>query len=208
MADDNNKQNSVFDTDRQYLGGVYAKALLGLAGKSGSVGDVLEELHSFVEVLDRLPKMRDAMESPRIGFAEKEKIVDKAIRENASAAFLNFVKVVCRKGRADCFSAIASAAQAQYDEMSGSVQATMTTAVAVDDGVRSKVADRLASVLGKKINLTASVDPGIIGGLVVRVGDTVYDGSVTNQLRQVQASTIGRVNQQIRQALDRFATDG
>ena len=208
MADDNNKKKFVFDTDQQYLGNVYAKALMGLATKSGSVDNVLGELHSFVDVLDRLPKLKDALESPRIGFSEKEKILEKAIKGKASPEFLNFAKVVCRKGRADCFSAIADSAQAMHDEMSGSVQATMTTAVEVNDSVREKVSSRLASVLGKKVTLEANVDPNIIGGLVVRVGDTVYDGSVTNQLKQVRSSAIGKANQQIRQALDRFATEG
>lgn len=208
MADENKKQKAVFDTDRQYLGNVYAKALMGMAGKSGDADQILGELHSFVDVLDRLPKLRNALESPRIGFEDKEKIVEKAFKGKASKTFLNFAKVVCRKGRADCFSAIADSAQAIQDELSGSVQATMVTAVAVDKAVEDKVAARLATVLGKKVTLTASVDPNIIGGLVVRVGDTVYDGSLTNQLNQVRSSAIGRANQQIRQALDRFATEG
>ncbi len=208
MADDNKQQKSVFDTDRQYLGDVYAKALMGMAGKSGDVDQILGELHSFVDVLDRLPKLRDSLESPRIGFADKEKIIDKAFKGKASATFLNFAKVVCRKGRADCFAAIADSAQTMHDDMSGSVQATMVTAVAVEKAVEDKVAARLAKVLGKKVTLSSSVDPDIIGGLVVRVGDTVYDGSLTNQLNQVRSSAIGRANQQIRQALDRFASEG
>lgn len=207
MAEDNNKQKSVFDTDRQYLGDVYAKALLGLAGKTGKVDQIIAELDSFVDVLDALPKLKDALESPRIGFADKEKIVDKAIRGKASPEFLNFVRVVCRKGRADCFSAIRESAQSMHDEMSGQVRATMTTAVPVEDALQQQVSDRLSQVLGKSVSLVASVDPDIIGGLVVRVGDTVYDGSVTNQLKQVRKTAIGRANQQIRQSLDRFATD-
>lgn len=207
MADDK-KQKSVFDTDRLYLGGVYAKALMGLANKSGNVDEVLDELHSFVGVLDRLPKLRNALESPRIGFAEKEKIVDKALDGKCSPAFLNFVKVVCRKGRANCFASIADSAQAMHDDMSGSVQATMTTAVKVDDSLRDRVAEKLSGVLGKKVSLAANVDPDIIGGLVVRVGDTVYDGSITNQLKQVRSSAVGRANQQIRQALEKFAVEG
>jgi len=205
MVEDNNKP--VFDTDQQYLGVVYAKALLGLAEKSGKVDQIVDELESFVDVLNQLPKLRGTLESPRIAFADKEKIVDKAFKGKASPEFLNFVKVVCRKGRADCFGAMASAARLMHDEMSGRVQATMTTAVPVDDAVKQKVSQRLSGILGRQVTMASQVDPDIIGGLVVRVGDTVYDGSVTNQLKQVRTSAIGNANQQIRQALDRFASD-
>jgi len=207
MADDKNQKTAVFDTDQQYLGGVYAKALLGMADKSGNVAQVLEELHSFVQLLADMPKLRRVLESSRIPFADKERIVEQAIKGKASPQFLNFVKVVCRKGRAGCFSAIAESAQTIQDERTGSVQAVMTTAVAVDDKVRKKVADQLSTVLGKKVSLSTNVDASIIGGLVVRVGDTVYDGSVTNQLSQVRKTATENANHQIRKSLDRFTSN-
>jgi F-type H+-transporting ATPase subunit delta len=206
MAEDHSQQ-AAFDTDRQYLSKIYARALLGLAEKSGTVDEVVEELDAFVEVLKELPGLRRVLESPRIAFAEKESMIDKALRERASQPFLNFVKVVCRKGRANCFSGIRDEARRMYDEMSGRLQATMTTAIEVDEAVRQKVGQQLSQLLGKQVVLSASVDPHIIGGLVVRIGDTVYDGSVTNQLKQLRGSAIGHANQQIRQALDRFASD-
>ena len=206
-AADNSEQKTVFDTDRQYLGGVYAKALLGLAQKSGNVEQIIDEVESFAGALDALPKLRATLESPRIPFAEKEKIVDKAIGGKGSKEFVNFVKVLCRNGRADCLSAVRESARDMHDEAIGRVRATMTTAIAVDQHVQDKVAQRLSQVLGKTVAVRATVDPDIIGGLVVRVGDTVYDGSVTNQLKQIRSAAIGRANQEIRQALERFVTD-
>ncbi len=205
MSEDDNKP--VFDTDQQYLGNVYGKALMGLATKAGVVDQMVDQLDSFVDVLGQLPSLRHALESPRIGFAEKESLIDKAIRDKASPEFLNFVKVVCRKGRADCFAAIRDAVQLMHDEMSNRIQATMITAIPVNDGLRQQVAEQMSQVLGKQVTMATQVDPTIIGGLVVRIGDTVYDGSVTNQLNQIRTTAIGRANQQIRQALDRFASE-
>jgi len=205
MSEDDNKP--VFDTDQQYLGNVYGKALMGLATKAGVVDQMVDQLDSFVDVLSQLPSLRYALESPRVGFAEKESLVDKAIKDKASLEFLNFVKVVCRKGRADCFPAIRDAVRLMHDELSNRIQATMITAIPVDDGIRQQVAEQMSQVLGKQVTMATQVDPTIIGGLVVRIGDTVYDGSVTNQLNQIRTTAVGRANQQIRQALDRFTSE-
>ncbi|MGI9518017.1 MAG: ATP synthase F1 subunit delta [Pirellulaceae bacterium] len=206
-AAENGKQRTVFDTDKQYLGDVYAKALLGLAQKSDNVEQVIDEVESFAVVLDALPALRATLESPRVSFAEKEKIIDKAIGGKGSKAFVNFIKVLCRNGRADCLSAVRESARHMHDEAIGRVRATMTTAVAVDQHVQDKVARRLSQVLGKTVAVRSTVDPDIIGGLVVRIGDTVYDDSVTNQLKRIRVAAIGRANQEIRQALERFVTD-
>lgn len=207
MAEETNKQETVFDTDRQHLGSVYAKAFLALGKSTGDQQQLLDELESFVVVLQQIPRLRATLESPRIGFPEKAKIVDQAIKGKASPQFLNFVKVVCRNGRFDCLSAVAAAARESFDEMSGRVMATMTTAEPVDDEVRNKVAQKLSAVLGKQVTIQSQIDPSIIGGLVVRVGDTVYDGSLKNQLKQVRSAAMVRANQEIRQALERFAID-
>ena len=206
MASENKTKDSVFDTDRQYLGGVYARALLGMAEKTGQVDLLVEELGSFADALSSIPNLRKALESPRIGFAEKSKLIEKALTGKASAAFINFAKVVTSKGRADCFPAIRRAADLICDERASRVQATMITAQPVDEAMKQKVAERLSQVLGKKVLIAAEVNAEVLGGLVVRVGDTVYDGSLKNQLSQVRTAAIGRANLEIRKSLDRFAT--
>lgn len=206
MVSDNKIQDSVFDTDRQYLGGVYARALIGMADKTGQVDALVEELSSFSNALALIPNLRKALESPRIAFADKSKLIDKALTGKASLPFINFVKVVTSKGRADCIPAIQRAAKSICDERAGRVQATMITAQPVNETMKQKVAERLSQVLGKKVLVASEVDAEILGGLVVRVGDTVYDGSLKNQLSQFRAAAIGRANQEIRNSLDRFAT--
>ena len=94
-----------------------------------------------------------------------------------------------------------------HDEMAGRVQATLTTAHEVDDSVRLKLQAKLSTVLGKEVGLSAKVDEAIIGGMVVRVGDTVYDGSVVNQLDRVRAKAVKRTTDAIRQEIGTFMAE-
>ena len=196
---------TVFDTDQQYIGSVYAKSLLGVAG-SEKIDQVLGELNSFTDAVGELPALKAILESPRIAFAEKEPMLDKVLADT-STEFKNFVKVLTRKQRFECLAAVRNSANSLFNEMAGRIDAVLTTAEPVGDEVKGRIAKRLADVLGKEVALATAVDADIIGGMVVRVGDTVYDASVKNQLKQVRDKAMQRATSEIRKALDRFAID-
>ena len=201
------EHQTVLDTDQLYLGDVYAKSLLGAGGKAGKLDEVLEELNSFTnDLILTMPKLRLTLESPRIAFEDKEKILNKILTGGVSKEFANFVKVLTRNGRFDCLPAVKDAANKMFNETAGRVEAVLTTAETIDDSVKQKIAAKLEAVLGKKVDLKSNVDPEILGGMLVRVGDTVFDGSIANQLDQVRARALESSNQHIRQTLDRFAT--
>jgi F-type H+-transporting ATPase subunit delta len=199
------KQPTVFDSDRQYLGDVYAKALLRVGKKSGRLDQLVQQLDSFVDLMNQLPKLQAILESPRVSTIEKERILSKVLDERADKDFANFIRVVSAKGRFDCLPVIRSCVHDLADEMAGRVKVTVSSAEALSDELIQNVRATLGRVLGKEIQLQTKVDPEIIGGLVIRVGDTVYDASIRNQLKRVGSAAIGRANQEIRQALDRFA---
>ncbi len=203
---DESKQSTVFDTDQQQLGDVYAKAFLSFADDSGKLDALVEELGEVVGVFNELPKFRLAMESPRIDLADKAAMLDKAFDGKCSKEMLNFLKLVAQRGRFDCLNAIHSSAVKAHDEMAGRVKATLSTASEVDKSVQESVAKKLSGILGKEVNLECVVDPDIIGGMVVRVGDTVYDGSVVNQLEQVRTRAIQSAVDAFREKLDKFVT--
>jgi F-type H+-transporting ATPase subunit delta len=203
---ESSKQPTVFDSEQQQLGKIYAKALLAFGAQSGSVDSLVEGLDAIVDVIREVPGLQAALESPRIAFEDKAKLLDKAFSGRVDKSLTNFLKVIGRKGRFDCLGAISSSARAMQDEMSGRVQAMMTSAAEIDPDVQDKIAQRLSSVLGKTVSLKASIDPAIIGGMVVRIGDTVYDGSVTNQLAQIRGRAFKHVADAIREKIERFAT--
>ncbi len=91
--------------------------------------------------------------------------------------------------------------------MVGRVQATLTTAEPIDAEVKQEVEKKLAKMLGKQVQVASKTDPGIIGGMIVRINDTVYDGSVFNQLNQVRTKAIKGAIGAIRGAIDSFTTN-
>ena len=201
------KHATVFDSDQQQLGKVYAQALLGFAQQSTAVDSLIEEFDAVVDTVESTPQLKLALESPRISGAEKERLVEKIFAGKVSRDLVNFLKIVGARDRFDCLAAIRAGAQRLHDEMAGRVQATLTTAHEVDDSVRLKLQAKLSTVLGKEVGLSAKVDEAIIGGMVVRVGDTVYDGSVVNQLDRVRAKAVKRTTDAIRQEIGTFMAD-
>lgn len=204
--EDQTKHQTVFDTDKQQLGDVYAKAFLGFAQSSGKLDALVDELGQVADVFDGLPKFRAAMESPRIDVADKTAMLDKAFSGKCSKECLNFLKLLVQRGRFDCLNAILGSTIKGHDELAGRVRATLTTAGPIEDSVRDSVAKKLSGILGKEVSLSCSVDPDIIGGMVVRVGDTVYDGSVVNQLKQVRKRAVQSAVDAFREKLDKFVT--
>ena len=206
MADTQASKTSV-DTGQQYLAAVYAKALLGATERAGNPEAVLEELEALLsEVFQRLPKLESALTSPRVGQEEKLRLLELAIGSRVSQSLLDFLKVLARRGRLDCLRAITRAARQQLNEIRGRVEVTLVTAEPLGEDSTRQAAERLQTALGQEIDLSTSVDPDLIGGAIVRVGDTIFDGSVINRLEQMRRTAHTNSAQKMRDELDRFAT--
>ena len=199
--------NLAYDTERQYIGTVYAKGLLGAAEKANQVTQVVDELESIVvDVLPQLPKLKLLLESPRVPMEVKEKVLNQSFSAGSSV-LLTFLKVACRHGRFDCLRVISRTATALLQEQTGVVEVRVTTAELVPESMHEELKTKLGQILEKQVVIRTETDADILGGLVVRVGDTVFDGSVANQLSQIRRTAVDQAMQQIRQSLDRFAVD-
>lgn len=200
------KHDTVFDTGQQYLGSVYAKALLGASETAGETEAVLEGLQSLVDdVLEQAPGLEATLVSPRVPLEAKESMLQNAFGSRTAPTLLTFLKVLCRRGRFDCLRAILRAARQQYNEMRGRVEVQVTSADALSVGDLETTTNQLRAALGRDVDVQVNIVPDLIGGLVIRVGDTVYDGSVANRLKQLRNNMIAHSTQQIRGDLERFA---
>ncbi len=200
------RQSTILDTGLQYLGTVYAKALIGAAEKAGTTDAVLEQLDSLVtDVLDVLPQFEATLNSPRVPFDSKERLLDQAFRHQMAPQLFNFVKVLARRGRFNCVRAVRRAARKIYNELRGRLEVHLTTAEPIDRATHELVLAKLKGSLGSEIDLKTSVNPDVLGGLVIRVGDTVYDGSLANQLARLRNELVATTTQHMRADADRFA---
>lgn len=197
--------SAVIDSGQQQLAGVYAKALLGATTASGDTQAVLEELDSFVhDVLGRLPKLEVALSSRRLAHAERVAILDRGFVGKMSTTLLNFLKVLSTHGRLDCVRSINKAAQGLYNEQRGCIEVTVRTAETLDPAALESIRNQLRGSFGKEVDVMAHVDSDLIGGIQIRIGDTVFDGSLRSQLNRIRKESFERASQRIKTATDRF----
>jgi F-type H+-transporting ATPase subunit delta len=206
MTSTSSNQHERIDTGRQQVGALYARSLLNATEAAGQTEAVLAELDSFVEdVLDKLSGFDTVLSTTLIAPEEKTAMLDKALAGKASPLFLSFLKVTAQHGRLDCLRAIRRAAHEVYNRMRGRIPVVVRTAVALDASGEQLILERLRGMLKAEPQLIREVDPDLIGGLVIRVGDTVYDGSVARKLEQLRLQMIDRSVHEIQSGRDRFS---
>ena len=193
------------DVGQEQVGEVYARALLGAAEKEGQSAAVLDELDDIInEVFARNPKLETVFASLLVSHEEKTVLLDRVFAGKVSKLLLNFLKVVSRHGRLDCLRGIQHKARKLFEESQGRFRVRLTTAVPVEAKQINGIAQSLGASLGHDPILEAVVDPSLIGGAVLRIGDTVYDGSVANQLQSIRQQMIDRSVHEIQSRRDRF----
>lgn len=199
------KQTTVLDSEQKPIGEVYAASLLAATQQAGCIADVMEEFESFVsDVLNKLPQLDVLLSSPRVAHREKVVMLDKTLTGKASDLFLNFLKVVSQHGRLDCLRVIQACLKEQYSQDQGHLEVLVTTATRLDEPAVATMQEKLNVAFDATVDLILNVDSALVGGTVIRIGDTVYDGSVANRLERIR--TIARENtiREIRLSTDRF----
>jgi F-type H+-transporting ATPase subunit delta len=186
---------------------VYAKALVDATEAAKQTDAVMQEFDSLVEdVLNRLPKLEGVLASGFVEEGVKEAMLEKAFANRASPLFVNFLKVVTRHGRLDMLRLIHLAFHFQYNEVRKRVQVMVSTAEPLDSAAEQRIVSDLQSRLHLTPVLDKQVHPELIGGIVLRVGDRVFDGSIATQLKQLREKMLSRSVHEIQSRRDRFSS--
>ena len=158
----------------------YAQALFALGDEFGELSDAVA---GAVEADERI---RTALESPRVSKAAKGKIMERALKGEAPIGFVRFLQAVVRRGRQGLLREIAQEYQVLLDEKLNRVHAGVTLADEPDAKAQKLVLEKLTKALGREVRAYFRSDPRILGGVVVRVGDRIFDGSVRRRLTTIQ----------------------
>ena len=200
------EQPTVMDVGGQQVGTLYAKALLGATENAGNTAQVLGELEAVVkEVLDAFPNAEQLLGSTMVPHEDKVGILDRLFAGKVSPVLLNFLKVLSAHGRLSYVRSVARAARDMYDERLGRVRVFVETAHPLDGQSTLEITNQLRGMLSAEPVLELKVNPELIGGVILRVGDTVYDGSVATQLKQLRQKIIDRSVHEIQSGRNRFS---
>jgi F-type H+-transporting ATPase subunit delta len=183
---------TVFDEASVELARTYSTALLDAAGADAEA--VLDELEEIVsDVLVAQPKFAELLASPAVPMAEKDRVLVDVFEGRALPIVSNFLRVLNRHGRLGVLAAITTQARADWDRKQGRRRVTVRSAVPLDDGQRAALQGKLSALIGGATpQVKLEVDPSLIAGLVVQVGDDVYDASVRTRLKRLRDRLLER----------------
>jgi F-type H+-transporting ATPase subunit delta len=184
---------------------VYAGAFLD-ALPPGEVESTLEEFQSFVDdVLASNPDFSRLLTSATLGCDHKLGLLDRVLSGRASPLFTNFLRVLARHERLDLLPSILQQAGLQFELRSGRKRVQVTSAVPLSGDDLQQIEKQLLATFPFQPVLEPAVDPSLLGGLRIRVGDTVYDGSLRARLKQLRQRVRERSLHEIQSGRNRFS---
>lgn len=169
----------------------YAEALFNLGEKSGRTAAFADLLDAVAGGIAAAPTVEAVLMSPRVTKAQKTRILAQALA-GAPDEFVRFLGAVVKRGRQGLFGPMAVEYQALLDLKLNRVRAAVTVARPADPALRQQIAARLTAVVGKEVLAHFTEDPAILGGVVVRVGDRVFDGSIRRRMTMLRRQLLAR----------------
>jgi F-type H+-transporting ATPase subunit delta len=170
----------------------YATALADVVSRSGETEAIKTELRTWAQLMAEHADLQNAFGNPAISHQKKEKVLEAVIaRAKPSMTTANFLRVLLQNSRLTELADIIIRFEAVIEERSGVVSAEVASARELSDVQRRELKANLEKQTGKQVNVNFAVDPGLIGGVVARIGSTVYDGSIRTKLENLREELIG-----------------
>lgn len=165
----------------------YAKALVQLAAEESAVEKFNGELSRVAALLEASPELSAIFSNPAYGIEAKKEILKDVIgKAGLSTMVGNFLQLLLDRSRIAFLPQIAASYSSFADELSGIIRPVLTSGMQLEAGQVEEIKTALARSTGKQVVLQVEVDPALIGGVVTKIGDKVYDGSVRTQLDRIE----------------------
>jgi ATP synthase F1 delta subunit len=167
------------------IAAVYARSLFEVAQEQDKLDAIREELGQFADALDGNRELQVFFFSPYFSTIEKKDGLDRTVSD-ADPILVNFLKLLIENHRMPVIFRVRRVVDGLWREENKLLPVTVTSAVELDQATVSQIGDRISEQTGRKVELSAVVEPDILGGLVVRVGNSILDASIRNRLEQLR----------------------
>lgn len=164
----------------------YASALFSLSAEDDKKREVADSLKTVKSIVSEYPEYIELLAAPSLPFEERAELIDKAFADNIHEYAVSFIKLLCERGHirelADCIAEYFKL----YEASDGIATAFVTSAVELTEEERRSLSEKLEKKLSRRVELVCDVDPGILGGIVVKVDGNIMDGSLKRRLADVK----------------------
>lgn len=160
----------------------YARALFEVAEERDAIDTIESQLHIVAESLYEHEDLRRVLMHPQISGENKKELVNKLFEHQAGVEVLNLLRLLIDRKREAILDEVLVAFTHMANEKRGILDVIVTTAVALEEQEEQELAQRLGKALGKKLSIHVKVDKAIIGGILLRIGDRLFDGSIAGKL--------------------------
>jgi F-type H+-transporting ATPase subunit delta len=164
---------------------VYARALFEVAKEHGALDEIREQLDQFADALHENRDLAIFFFSPYFSTAEKEEGLRRAVA-GADPRFLNFLEALIERHRMPAIFRIRDTFNVLWEEEHRQLRVEVTTAVPLDESIVKEIGERIGEQTDHEVDLSSHVDPDILGGIVLRVGNFILDASIQNRLNQLR----------------------
>ena len=167
------------------IAAVYARSLFEVAQEQDKLDLVREQLGAFADALNETRELQTFFFSPYFSTPEKQDGLDRAVTDT-DPVVINFLKLLIENHRMPVIFRVRREDDELWEEENKRLPVQVVSAVELDDATVAQIGDRIAEQTGRKVDLQSTVDPDILGGIVVRVGNSVLDASIRNRLEKLR----------------------
>ena len=167
------------------LARVYTRSLFQVAREHGRLDELREQLGQFVDALNEHRELAVFFFSPYFSSEEKQQALPRVL-DGADPILLNFLSLLTENHRMPVIFRIRQECERLWEEENRTLPVEITSAIKLDDATTESVGRKIGERTGRKVNLAAHVDPDILGGIIIRVGNSILDASIRNRLEQLR----------------------